>query len=50
MEDVHSNVVMLYLLCWLIEFLHDCVLILGDLKDTVCGFCKKKEENEMEKE
>jgi hypothetical protein len=42
MNAVHFEVVSLYVLFWLIEFFHDFVLFLSDIKQAIFGLCKSK--------
>jgi hypothetical protein len=43
MDMVHYDMVLLYLICWLVEFLHDCVVFVAEIKEAVSGFCKVEE-------
>ena len=40
MNLVHHDLVMMYLICWLVEFLHDIVMFIWDTREAVLS-CKK---------
>ena len=40
MNMVHYDMVLLYLICWIVEFLHDCVVFVVEIKEAVWGLCK----------
>lgn len=45
MNLVHYDLVWIYLICWLSEFLHDIVVFLIDVKDAVKSTCQKSKDN-----
>ena len=40
MNLVHHDLVMMYLICWLVEFLHDIVMFIWDIREAILS-CKK---------
>ena len=44
MNLVHKDLVITYLLCWVVEFLHDIIMFLWDIKEAIGNCAKPKNE------
>ena len=50
MNLVHHDVVGLYLISWIVEFIHDIFVFCFEVKDAVTMNCRSEETNNVEKE
>ena len=42
MNLVHKDLVILYLICWMVECIHDIILFLWDVKEAIASCARPK--------
>ena len=44
MNLIHRDLVISYLICWVVEFMHDILIFFWDIKEAISSVCSKEKD------